>query len=523
MSVNLDRILIIDYGSQYTQLIARRVREIGIYSEIYPPNVSKKRVEIFRPSGVILSGSPDSVSNEAIDVEGLPLFVALGVPILGICFGMQSLASYTGGEVQTSQEKEFGFAQVRARGHSRLLEGIQDATNESKHGLLDVWMSHGDSVTKLPPGFKVIASTLNTPIAGIADEVRRFYGLQFHPEVTHTKRGKEILERFCLEICDCDKSWSTEDFIKSSLRSIKKEIGSEKVLLGLSGGVDSSVAASLLHKAVGDQLLCVFVDNGLLRLGEAEQVMNTFQKSMGLNIRFVNAQNEFLEALDGVTDPEEKRKIIGKKFVEVFERESLKISGISWLAQGTIYPDVIESAADGAKSHVIKSHHNVGGLPEHMKLKLIEPLRLLFKDEVRNVGKELKVPEDIVLRHPFPGPGLAVRVLGEVKPSYLEVLREADNIFLEEIRDANLYHKISQAFAIFLPIFSVGVKGDARSYEHVIALRAVTTDDFMTAECVELDQKFLGRVAAKIVNQVPNVSRVVYDVTSKPPGTIEWE
>ena len=523
MSVNSDRILIIDYGSQYTQLIARRVREIGIYSEIYPPNVSKEKIGIFRPSGVILSGSPDSVSNVTVGVEGLPLFVALGVPILGICFGMQSLASYTGGEVQTSQEKEFGFAQVRARGHSRLLEGIQDATNESKHGLLDVWMSHGDSVTKLPPGFKVIASTLNTPIAGIADEVRRFYGLQFHPEVTHTKRGKEILERFCVEICGCAKSWSTEDFIKSSLRSIEGEVGSEKVLLGLSGGVDSSVAASLLHKAIGDQLICVFVDNGLLRSGEAEQVMNTFQESMGLNIRFVNAQNEFLEALAGITDPEEKRKIIGKKFIEVFERESLTITGVSWLAQGTIYPDVIESAADGAGSHVIKSHHNVGGLPEHMKLKLIEPLRLLFKDEVRNVGKELGVPEDIVLRHPFPGPGLAVRVLGEVKSSYLEVLREADNIFLEEIRDANLYHKISQAFAVFLPIFSVGVKGDARSYEHVIALRAVTTDDFMTAKCVELDQNFLERVAAKIVNQVPNVSRVVYDVTSKPPGTIEWE
>ena len=523
MSVNLDRILIIDYGSQYTQLIARRVREVGIYSEIYPPNISKEKIGNFRPSGVILSGSPDSVSKDTVAVEGLPLFVALGVPILGICFGMQSLARYTGGEVQTSQEKEFGFAQVRARGHSRLLEGIQDATNESKHGLLDVWMSHGDSVTKLPPGFKVIASTLNTPIAGIADEVRRFYGLQFHPEVTHTKRGKEILERFCVEICGCAKSWSTEDFIKSSLRSIEGEIGTEKVLLGLSGGVDSSVAASLLHKAIGDQLICVFVDNGLLRLGEAEQVINTFQKSMGLNIRFVNAQNEFLEALAGVTDPEEKRKIIGKKFIEVFERESLTIAGVSWLAQGTIYPDVIESAADGAGSHVIKSHHNVGGLPEHMKLKLIEPLRLLFKDEVRNVGKELGVPDDIVLRHPFPGPGLAVRVLGEVKSSYLEVLREADNIFIEEIRDANLYHEISQAFAVFLPIFSVGVKGDARSYEHVIALRAVTTDDFMTAECVELDQQFLERVAAKIVNQVPNVSRVVYDVTSKPPGTIEWE
>ena len=523
MPVNLDRILIIDYGSQYTQLIARRVREVGIYSEIYPPNISKEKIGDFRPSGVILSGSPDSVSNDTVDVEGLPLFVALGVPILGICFGMQSLASYTGGQVQTSQEKEFGFAQVRARGHSRLLEGIQDATNESKHGLLDGWMSHGDSVTKLPPGFKVIASTLNTPIAGIADEVRRFYGLQFHPEVTHTKRGKEILERFCVEICGCAKSWSTEDFIKSSLRSIKREVGAEKVLLGLSGGVDSSVAASLLHRAIGDQLICVFVDNGLLRLGEAEQVINTFQGSMGLNIRFVNAQNEFLEALAGVTDPEEKRKIIGKKFIEVFERESLTIDGVSWLAQGTIYPDVIESAADGAGSHVIKSHHNVGGLPEHMKLKLIEPLRLLFKDEVRNVGKELGVPEDIVLRHPFPGPGLAVRVLGEVKSSYLEVLREADNIFIEEIRDANLYHKISQAFAVFLPIFSVGVKGDARSYEHVIALRAVTTDDFMTAECVELDQQFLERVAAKIVNQVPNVSRVVYDVTSKPPGTIEWE
>lgn len=523
MSVNLDRILIIDYGSQYTQLIARRVREIGVYSEIYPANVSKKKVENFRPSGMILSGSPDSVSNETVDVDGIPFFVTLGVPILGICFGMQSLASYAGGKVETSQKKEFGFAQVRARGHSRLLEGIQDATNQSKHGLLDVWMSHGDSVTQLPPDFKVIASTSNTPIAGIADEVRGFYGLQFHPEVTHTKQGKEILQRFCVEICGCERSWNTEDFIERSIRSIKREVGSEKVLLGLSGGVDSSVAASLLYKAIGNQLICVFVDNGLLRLNEAEQVMDTFQDSMGLNIRLVKAEREFLEALDGVIDPEEKRKIIGKKFVEVFERESSKIAGISWLAQGTIYPDVIESAEDGAGSHVIKSHHNVGGLPEHMKLKLIEPLRLLFKDEVRNVGKELGIPDDIISRHPFPGPGLAVRVLGEVKPNYLEIVRVADNIFLEEIRNADLYQKISQAFAVFLPVFSVGVKGDARSYEYVIALRAVTTDDFMTAECVDLDHNFLGKIAAKIVNQVPNVSRVVYDITSKPPGTIEWE
>ena len=517
-----DRILILDFGSQYSQLIARRVREAGVYSELFPCDVSSKTVIDFQPSGIILSGGPESV--HGVDAPKAPEEVfLLGVPVLGICYGMQTMAGQLGGVVVPASHREYGYVQVRARGHSDLLRDIEDHRTPEGYGLLDVWMSHGDSVTKLPPGFKVIASTLNTPIAGIADEVRRFYGLQFHPEVTHTKRGKEILERFCVEICGCAKSWSTEDFIKSSLRSIKREVGAEKVLLGLSGGVDSSVAASLLHRAIGDQLVCVFVDNGLLRLGEAEQVINTFQGSMGLNIRFVNAQNEFLEALAGVTDPEEKRKIIGKKFIEVFERESLTIDGVSWLAQGTIYPDVIESAADGAGSHVIKSHHNVGGLPKKMKLKLIEPLKELFKDEVRELGRQLGLPSEFINRHPFPGPGLAIRCIGEISQEKIKILREADYVFIDQIKRHKLYDEIWQAFVTILPAKTVGVMGDARTYDHVCALRAITSTDGMTADFYPFDMVFLGRVASRIVNEVRGINRVVYDVTSKPPGTIEWE
>lgn len=523
MQLNSERILIVDYGSQYTQLIARRVREAGVYCEIFSSKCMESRVKHFDPKGIILSGGPDSATESDLDSEGLSFYLSLGVPLLGICFGMQSLALLLGGQVQSAKNKEFGFAQVRARGHSRLLNGLQDGTNSRKHGLLDVWMSHGDSVIEMPPGFKVIASTENTPIAGIANESEKIYGLQFHPEVTHTKQGKAILERFCLEICDCEKSWGTEDFVQKSIRSIKETVGSDKVLLGLSGGVDSSVAATLLHRAIGGQLICVFVDNGLLRFRESEQVMETFKDSMGLDVRLVNAREEFLLALKGVIDPEEKRKVIGNKFVEIFERESKDGKGVEWLAQGTIYPDVIESAGDGDGSHVIKSHHNVGGLPENMKMKLIEPLRSLFKDEVRKVGRALDIPDSLVFRHPFPGPGLGVRVLGEIKPEYLDILRLADHIFVEEIQKAGLYDRISQAFAVFLPVFSVGVKGDARSYEYVVALRAVKTDDFMTAECVDFDHAFLDGVVRKIINQVPSISRVVYDVTSKPPGTIEWE
>jgi len=523
MQLNSERILIIDYGSQYTQLIARRVREAGVYCEIFPSKFVQSRVKHFDPKGIILSGGPDSATESDLDSEGLSFYLSLGVPLLGICFGMQSLALWLGGQVENAEKKEFGFAQVRARGHSRLLNDLQDSSNSKKHGLLDVWMSHGDSVTELPPGFKVIASTENTPIAGIANESENIYGLQFHPEVTHTKQGKAILERFCLEICGCEKSWNTEDFVQDSIRSIKEAVGSDRVLLGLSGGVDSSVAATLLHKAIGEQLICVFVDNGLLRLRESDQVMRTFKDSMGLDVRLVNAREEFLSALKGVIDPEEKRKVIGNKFVEIFERESKGIKGVEWLAQGTIYPDVIESAGEGDDSHVIKSHHNVGGLPENMKMKLIEPLRRLFKDEVRKVGRALDIPDSLVFRHPFPGPGLGVRVLGEIKPEYLDILRAADHIFVEEIQKAGLYDRISQAFTVFLPVSSVGVKGDARSYEYVVALRAVKTDDFMTAECVDFDHAFLDGVVRKIINQVPRISRVVYDITSKPPGTIEWE
>ena len=518
-----NRILILDFGSQYTQLIARRVREAQVYCEILPYDCSEDRIKAFNPSGFILSGGPESVNSE-IDFRVPNCVFEMKVPVLGICYGMQAMASQLGGTVEPSMEKEFGAAQVRARGHSILLADIQDTTNEQGHGLLDVWMSHGDHVTKLPDGFKLIASTESAPIAGIADEERHFYGFQFHPEVTHTSQGQKIFSRFLHEICGCDALWNPKNIAKENIERAREQVGTDRVLLGLSGGVDSSVVAALLDKAIGSQLTCVFVDNGLLRLNEGAEVMATFEKHMGLDIRYVDASEKFMSALIGVTDPEEKRKIIGRIFIEVFEEESAKLDGVKWLAQGTIYPDVIESAAASTgKAHVIKSHHNVGGMPEGMRCSLIEPLRELFKDEVRNVGIELGLAKDLVFRHPFPGPGLGVRILGEVKFSYAEILRAADSIFIEELKKAGLYDKVSQAFAVFLPIKSVGVKGDARSYDHVIAIRAVETVDFMTARWAHLPYDFLDLISLRIINEVSGVSRVVYDISGKPPATIEWE
>ena len=521
--IHQHRILILDYGAQYTQLIARRVREAGVYCEILPGDVDAATVEGFGASGVILSGGPESVHFE--DTLRVPDAVfALGVPVLGICYGMQAMAAQLGGRVEASQEKEFGYAQVRARGHSRLLRDIEDHTNAEGHGLLDVWMSHGDRVTALPEGFKVIASTEHAPIAGLADEERRFYGVQFHPEVTHTVQGARILQRFVREICGCAGDWTPGNIVEDSIARIREQVGGDHVLLGLSGGVDSSVVAALLHKAVGEQLTCVFVDNGLLRLDEAEQVMATFARHMGVRVLLVDAEARFLQRLAGVPDPEDKRKIIGNTFIEVFDEEAGRLENVQWLAQGTIYPDVIESAgAATGKAQVIKSHHNVGGLPERMNLKLLEPLRELFKDEVRRIGLELGLPSEMVMRHPFPGPGLGVRILGEVRREYAEVLRRADAIFIHELRRAGLYDRVSQAFAVYLPVKSVGVTGDGRRYEHVIALRAVETVDFMTARWAQLPYDFLDHCSRRIINEIEGVSRVVYDISGKPPATIEWE
>ncbi len=522
-NIHADRILILDFGSQYTQLIARRVREFGVYCEIHPWDMSDAALRAFAPRGVILSGGPESVT-----LQGTPrapqLVFALGVPVLGICYGMQTMAAQLGGEVESSAHREFGYAEVRARGHSGLLRDIEDRTNEEGHGLLDVWMSHGDRVARLPTGFKAIASTPSAPLAGMADEARHFYGLQFHPEVTHTHQGARILQRFVLEICDCAALWTAHNIVADSIAQVRQQVGTDEVLLGLSGGVDSSVVAALLHKAIGDQLTCVFVDNGLLRLHEGDQVMATFAKHMGIKVLRVDAEQRFLDALKGVADPEEKRKHIGRLFIEVFEEEAVKLRNIKWLAQGTIYPDVIESAAaKSGKAHVIKSHHNVGGLPEKMKLKLVEPLRELFKDEVRRLGVELGLPYEMVYRHPFPGPGLGVRILGEVKKDYADTLRKADAIFMEELHRHDLYDKVSQAFAVFLPVKSVGVMGDARRYDHVISLRAVETVDFMTAHWAHLPYDVLDKISTRIINEVPGVSRVVYDISGKPPATIEWE
>jgi len=521
--IHAHRVLILDFGAQYTQLIARRVRELGVYCEIHPWDITDAEVRAFQPRGVILSGGPESVT-DANPPKAPEAVFALGVPVLGICYGMQTMAQQLGGRVVGSTEREFGYAEVTVTGASRLLDHLEDRRDSQSRAVLDVWMSHGDRVGALPQGFTVTAATASIPFAAMADERRRFYGVQFHPEVTHTTQGARLLERFVREISGCDALWSTGNIIEDAIERVRAQVGGGKVLLGLSGGVDSSVVAALLHRAIGDQLVCVFVDHGLLRLGEGDQVMATFAQHLGVRVIRVDAEARFLAALAGVTDPEAKRKIIGRTFVEVFDEEAQKLSGVGFLAQGTIYPDVIESAgARTGKAHVIKSHHNVGGLPEKMHLKLVEPLRELFKDEVRRLGVELGLPREMVYRHPFPGPGLGVRILGEVRKEYADLLRRADDIFIDELRRHDLYDRTSQAFAVFLPVKSVGVMGDGRRYDYVVALRAVETIDFMTAHWARLPYEFLDHVSRRIVNEVAGISRVVYDISGKPPATIEWE
>ena len=521
------KILILDFGSQVTQLIARRVREAKVFCEIHPYDVSEDFIRSYGAKGIILSGGPSSVTEG--DTPRAPNIVfELGVPVLGICYGMQTMAQQLGGQVMTAEAagkaREFGYSEVRAHGHMALLNDIADFYTDEGYGMLKVWMSHGDSVMELPPGFKTMASTPSCPIAGMADESRKFYAVQFHPEVTHTLQGRAILERFVHGICGCGSDWVMGDYISEAVRAIQQQVGQEEVILGLSGGVDSSVAAALIHKAIGDQLTCVFVDHGLLRLNEGDMVMDMFARNLGVKVIRVDAVDDFMGKLAGISDPEQKRKIIGKEFVEVFQAESKKLSAAKWLAQGTIYPDVIESAGKGKKgAHTIKSHHNVGGLPEDMHLKLLEPLRELFKDEVRELGVALGLPREMVYRHPFPGPGLGVRILGEVKKDYADLLRRADAIFIDELRAADWYDKTSQAFAVFLPVKSVGVMGDGRTYENVVALRAVVTSDFMTAHWAHLPYELLGRVSNRIINEVRGLNRVVYDVSGKPPATIEWE
>jgi GMP synthase (glutamine-hydrolysing) len=521
--IHSQKILILDFGAQYSQLIARRVREAGVYCELHPFDMGEAAVRAFAPRGVILSGGPESVY-ENPEFRAPQCVFDLGVPVLGICYGMQTMAVQLGGRVEGSAQREFGYKQVRARGHSCLLKDIEDHTTPEGYGLLDVWMSHGDKVAALPPGFKSIASTEHTPIAAMADDDRGFYGVQFHPEVTHTKQGQRIIERFVHEICGCEPLWTPGNIIRDSIEQVRQAVGNDRVVLGLSGGVDSSVVAALLHKAIGEQLTCVFVDHGLLRLHEGDQVMATFARHMGVKVIRVDAEERFQKALRGLTDPEDKRKRIGKTFIDVFDEEAGRLKGVKWLAQGTIYPDVIESAgAKTGKAHVIKSHHNVGGLPERMNLKLLEPLRELFKDEVRRIGLELGLPRDMIYRHPFPGPGLGVRILGEVRKEYADLLRGADHIFIEELRNSGWYDKVSQAFAVFLPVKSVGVMGDGRRYDYVVALRAVETVDFMTAHWAHLPYELLDLVSRRIINEVPGISRVTYDISGKPPATIEWE
>lgn len=521
--IHAQRILILDFGSQYTQLIARRVREIGVFSEIRAWDMSDEEIRAYNPKGIILAGGPESV-HAANSPRAPEAVFSLGVPVFGICYGMQTMAEQLGGAVEGSNIREFGYAQVKVEARSAIFEDIKDHVDADGSSLLDVWMSHGDKVTKMPAGFSILASTPSCPIAGIVDESRRFYGVQFHPEVTHTLQGKRIYEHFILNICGCEPLWTPANIVEDAIKKVREQVGTDKVLLGLSGGVDSSVVAALLHKAIGDQLTCVFVDNGLLRKNEGNQVMDMFAKNMGVRVIRANAEEQFLSKLAGVNDPEKKRKIIGGTFIEVFDAEATRLKDVKWLAQGTIYPDVIESAAaKTGKAHVIKSHHNVGGLPEDMALKLVEPLRELFKDEVRAIGLELGLPYDMVYRHPFPGPGLGVRILGEVKKEYADILREADAIFLEELHAAGWYHKTSQAFAVFLPVKSVGVVGDGRRYEWVISLRAVETVDFMTARWAHLPYDLLEKVSGRIINEISGVSRVCYDVSSKPPATIEWE
>lgn len=528
-----DWIAILDFGSQYTQLIARRVRELNVYCEILPCDTPASKLAERNVSGIILSGGPAS-AYEADAPAYDPALFRLNRPVLGICYGMQLMARELGGTVAPGAQREFGRAVVRARGHTRLLDRIQDRANVEGHGLLEVWMSHGDKVTTLPDGFVLMASTESCPIAGMADERRMFYGVQFHPEVTHTPKGASILRRFVRELCGTRGDWQMGDYVDEVVARVREHIGSDHVLLGLSGGVDSSVVAALLHKAIGKQLTCVFVDHGLLRLNEAEQVMETFAKNLGVRVIHVNAAERFLGKLTGIEDPEQKRKIIGREFVEVFQAEAEKLkqsdAAVQWLAQGTIYPDVIESAGTkGKKSSVIKSHHNVGGLPETLHLKLLEPLRELFKDEVRQLGLALGLPREMIFRHPFPGPGLGVRILGEVKKEYADLLRRADAIFIEELRathdeaGVSWYDKVAQAFAVFLPVRSVGVMGDGRTYEYVVALRAVQTTDFMTAQWAPLPHDLLSRASNRIINEVRGLNRVVYDISSKPPATIEWE
>jgi len=521
--IHAHRILILDFGAQYTQLIARRIRELGVYCEIYPWDVSDAQVRAFAPRGVILSGGPESVTDRD-PPRAPPAVFELGVPVLGICYGMQTMAQQLGGRVAPSTEREFGYAEVTVTAPSRLLDELEDRRDASGRAQLDVWMSHGDRVDALPPGFVSCAATATIPYAAMADEQRRFYGVQFHPEVTHTRQGARLLERFVREIAGSDALWSVGNIIEDAIAHVRATVGTGKVLLGLSGGVDSSVVAALLHRAIGEQLVCVFVDHGLLRLGESAQVMSTFAEHLGVRVVRVDAAERFLTALAGVSDPEAKRKIIGRTFIDVFDEEAHQLTGVEFLAQGTIYPDVIESAgARTGKAHVIKSHHNVGGLPERMKLRLLEPLRELFKDEVRRIGLELGLPREMVYRHPFPGPGLGVRILGEVRREYADLLRRADSIYIEELRRHDLYDRVSQAFAVFLPVRSVGVMGDGRRYDYVIALRAVETVDFMTAHWARLPYDFLDHVSRRIVNEVPGISRVVYDISGKPPATIEWE
>lgn len=518
-----DKILILDFGSQVTQLIARRVREAHVYCEIHPNDVSDAFVREFAPKGIILSGSHASTYEEH-ELRAPQAVWDSKVPVLGICYGMFTMAVQQGGQVEASTHREFGYAEVRAHGHTRLLKDIEDFHTAEGHGMLKVWMSHGDKVTALPPGFKLMASTPSCPIAGMADESRGYYGVQFHPEVTHTVQGRVLLERFVLDIAGARPDWVMRDHIEEAVAAIRAQVGHEQVILGLSGGVDSSVAAALIHRAIGEQLTCVFVDHGLLRLNEAQMVMEMFAGRLHAKVVHVDAGEQFLGHLKGVTDPEQKRKIIGREFVEVFQAEAKKIDGAKWLAQGTIYPDVIESGgAKTKKATTIKSHHNVGGLPETLGLKLLEPLRDLFKDEVRELGVALGLPHDMVYRHPFPGPGLGVRILGEVKRDYADLLRRADAIFIDELRSAGWYDKTSQAFAVFLPVKSVGVMGDGRTYDYVVALRAVQTSDFMTADWAELPYSLLKKVSSRIINEVRGINRVTYDISSKPPATIEWE
>ena len=521
MNIHTDKILILDFGAQYTQLIARRIREIGVYCEIWAWDHSPEDIAAFAPKGIIFSGGPESTT--AADAPRAPQQAFdLGVPILGICYGMQTIAAQLGGKTEADLEREFGYAEAEAMAPCRLLDGLKDHAGSPPR--LDVWMSHGDRVSAVPPGFTVVARTPSVPIVAMADEKRRIYGVQFHPEVTHTRQGGAMLERFVVDISGCKTLWTAANIAEDQIERVRAQVGDDHVLLGLSGGVDSSVVAALLHKALGDRLTCVFVDTGLLRWQEGDQVMATMAEHMGVKVIRIDARERFFAALEGHSDPEAKRKVIGRLFVEVFDEESSKIDNVKWLAQGTIYPDVIESAGSKTgKAHVIKSHHNVGGLPEHMKLGLVEPLRELFKDEVRRLGVALGLPREMVYRHPFPGPGLGVRILGEVKPEYAELLAKADHIFIQELRNAGLYDKVSQAFAVFLPVKSVGVVGDARAYEWVIALRAVETIDFMTAQWAHLPYDFLDLVSRRIINELRGISRVVYDISGKPPATIEWE